>query len=315
MLRWDIYLCRWNGISNITTNESHVSTLTGLAANGCDSLLTENITSLAMPATGLVAVSICYGESYTYEDGTTSTTITADESHTSILPGATMNMCDSTVTESITVLPELTGTNNTTICAYGSVVINGNTYDAINSTGIEVFNNIGPNNCDSTVAVNLIVLSAIDISTSVSGVTITANQAGATYQWIDCDNSNSEIPGATNANYVASLNGNYAVVITVGPCSDTSACENISTIGIVESDFENDFQISPNPTSGNFSIDLGKNYKNVTITLTDLSGKIIQSNTYNDSQLLNLKLEESAGVYLLMIQSENKKAIVRLVKQ
>ncbi len=65
----------------------------------------------------------------------------------------------------------------------------------------------------------------IDNSTITNGNAITANQTGATYQWIDC-NDTTLIPGATNASYAAA-NGNYAVIITLGSCSDTSDCVSI----------------------------------------------------------------------------------------
>ena len=64
-----------------------------------------------------------------------------------------------------------------------------------------------------------------------------------------------------------------------------------------------------------FSIDLGANYQLVTITMADLNGKVIHSKIYNDSQLINLKLKEQAGVYILIIESGNKKAVLRLIKK
>ena len=105
------------------------------------------------------------------------------------------------------------------------------------------------------------------------------------------------------------------MVSIIGSCSDTSSCVNISTVGIIENNFGNDLLVYPNPTDGNFSIDLGEKYQTVTITMTDLVGKKIQYKTYNESQLLNLKLKEPAGVYLLIIESKTKSAIIRLVKE
>ena len=49
--------------------------------------------------------------------------------------------------------------------------------------------------------------------------------------------------------------------------------------------------------------------------MTDLNGKLIQSKSYNGLQLLNLDLDEPAGVYLLMIESGEKKAVIRLIKE
>ena len=87
-----------------------------------------------------------------------------------------------------------------------------------------------------------------------------------------------------------------------------------TALSLVENSNSN-VKIFPNPTNGYFSIDLGETYNAVTITITDLTGKVIQSSTYNESQLLNLKLEEPAGVYLLMIESENKETLIRLIKE
>lgn len=87
------------------------------------------------------------------------------------------------------------------------------------------------------------------------------------------------------------------------------------SVGIEENSFGNDLSIFPNPTNSNFSVDLGENHQTVQITITDVVGKIIQSNTYNDSKLLNFKIEEPAGVYLLMIESREKQAVIRIIKE
>ena len=62
--------------------------------------------------------------------------------------------------------------------------------------------------------------------------------------------------------------------------------------------------VYPNPTNGNFSIDLGESYPTTSIIITDLLGKTIQTNEFTNNQILNLKIEEPAGIYLLMIQCQ-----------
>lgn len=96
---------------------------------------------------------------------------------------------------------------------------------------------------------------------------------------------------------------------------DYSATVTCSTLGVNENNFENEFTIYPNPTEGEFSIDLGQNYPNTTIIITDLLGKIIQTKRYNNSQLINLNIKKSKGIYLLIIESGYKKAVIRLVKE
>lgn len=51
------------------------------------------------------------------------------------------------------------------------------------------------------------------------------------------------------------------------------------------------------------------------VTLSNVSGKVIQSHKFTQSQILNLSLDELAGIYLVSVQTENTKAFIRLVKE
>ena len=154
----------------------------------------------------------------------------------------------------------------------------------------------------------------INSSINQTGALLTANESGATYQWLDCPGM-TPINGATNQSYTATTNGDYAVYISSNSCSDTSICYTVAGVGIIENNFNSELLLYPNPTDGNFSIDLGNNYQNTVISITDLNGRTIQTKKYFNSQLLHLKLKEPAGVYFLIVQSENKKAVIRLIKE
>mgnify|MGYP001039443818 CR=1 FL=1 len=154
-----------------------------------------------------------------------------------------------------------------------------------------------------------------DLTTSLSGLTITATNTSASYQWLDCDNGNSEINGEASQSFTATINGNYAVELTENGCVDTTACIAITTVGIVENSFEDLLTVYPNPTSGNFSVDLGDVYENSEILITDLSGKIIDLKTISQSQTLNLSIQEPAGIYIVSITAGDKKAVIRLIKE
>ena len=103
--------------------------------------------------------------------------------------------------------------------------IDGMTYTMDNNTA--TFTLMNAAGCDSIVTLDL-TIGNLDVSTSVAGNAITANQAGATYQWLDCNNGSMPIMGETGQTFVASMTGDYAVVIMDGPCTDTSACVNIT---------------------------------------------------------------------------------------
>ncbi len=166
--------------------------------------------------------------------------------------------------------------------------------------------------CDSTVTLDL-TINTVNSSVTQDELVLTADEIGATYQWVDCPGM-IPINGATSQSYTATTSGDYAVIVTANGCSDTSACYTVTLVGTIENEFGQELLLFPNPTNGEFSINLGEKYNSTTITITDLSGKLILSNIYNNSQLLNLKLKEPPGVYLLIIESENKKAVIRLVK-
>jgi hypothetical protein len=155
----------------------------------------------------------------------------------------------------------------------------------------------------------------IDITTSTSGASITANNTGATYQWLDCDNNYSLIASETSQSFTATANGNYAVQLTENGCVDTSACVNISTLGVIENNFGNSLSVYPNPTSGNFSIDLGDSYDKSVISISDITGRLLESKTITQSEILNLSINEPAGIYFITIQAGDKKAVIRLVKE
>jgi hypothetical protein len=273
----------------------------------CNLDLTQTATVTIVPElVGTNNTTICNNESIvingTTYDATNSTGI-------EIFTNVGVNGCDSTVTVSLNVLPALVGTNNTTICNNESIVINGTTYDATNSTGTEVFSNVGVNGCDSTVTVTLNVLPALNTTTSVTNETITATLSGASYQWVDCDNGNASIAGATSQSFTATTNGNYAVEITDNGCTETSSCVSVLSVGVIENSALSVISIFPNPSTGMFTVStnqLGKNY-----IITDNIGKVVMQGILNTTQM-DIDISNNAkGIYLLTIEGH----VFKLVKQ
>ena len=192
--------------------------------------------------------------------------------------------------------------------------IDGNTYTSDNNTAIFIFEGGAASGCDSVVMLDLTINHVSDITTSISGVTIIANNTSAVYQWLDCDNNYEVISGEEGRSFTPTENGNYAVHLTENGCVDTSACVIISSIGILENGFGVNVKIYPNPTLGQLSVDLGQLYEFLSVEILDLTGRSILSKTFKNHQRLNLELRASAGVYLLLIQSEDKAATIRIEK-
>ncbi len=103
-------------------------------------------------------------------------------------------------------------------------------------------------------------------------------------------------------------------------CADQDGDVNMqfymtTNVGVIENDFGNELAVYPNPTDGNFAVDLNENYKSVKILIKDMKGALIELLDFSDSQVLNLNIEEPAGLYLLTIESGDKKAVIRLIKE
>jgi Ig-like domain CHU_C associated/Secretion system C-terminal sorting domain len=153
-----------------------------------------------------------------------------------------------------------------------------------------------------------------NIATTLSGITLSAVQVGATYQWVTCPTFANATGTATNQNYTPSANGQYAVIVNNSGCVDTSACTTISTVGITQNEGIGNLAVYPNPTDGNFTIDLGQTHDQVMIQITNSLGQMVQNSVYNDVQLINLQLDSESGIYFVEITTtEGLKSKVKLV--
>ena len=219
--------------------------------------------------------------------------------------------CDSIVMLDLTIL---SSSKNDTVIACNRFRWNTNNV-TYTSSGIYSDTLTNVTGCDSILILDLTINSVSDLTTTTSGLAITANNSNATYQWLDCGNNNSIIVGDTGQTYTATANGNYAVELTENGCVDTSACVQIIAVGIIENSFGESLKLYPNPTTGNFSIDLGASYKNTQVFITDITGRVVDSRTITQARVLDLSIDAPAGIYLVSIQAGNKKAIIRLVKE
>jgi len=291
----------WIDGNTYTSNDIN-ATFTLTNAAGCDSIITLSLT--LNNNTGIDEQTAC--SSYTWIDGNTYTA--NNNSATFTLTNAAG--CDSVVTLDLTIINSSTNTDVQSACD-SYTWIDGNTYTANNNNATFTLTNSA--GCDSIITLDLTINTLTTTVTQDSSL-LTADEMGATYQWVECP-ALTPISGATNQSFTPSVSGEYAVIVSNNQCSDTSNCYYVILSNTVKNTFENSLEIFPNPTDGKFSIDLGVQYKSTTITIFDLTGKQILSNTYDNNQLLNVNLEAPSGVYFLTIEAEGKKAVVKLIKK
>ncbi len=135
--------------------------------------------------------------------------------------------------------------------------------------------------------------------------------AGAeSYQWINCD-ADTLIPRATDYFFDVQVPGNYAVIVTNGECTDTSACVASLGIGLAENVAREMISIYPNPTDGKLQV--GRDKKEIQyIQIYDFSGRLLQKLTSTN------KLDISSfpsGIYMVSIKTIQGVATTWIIKE
>ncbi len=161
-----------------------------------------------------------------------------------------------------------------------------------------------------------LTITTVDVSISTDAYTITANEADGEYQWVDCGDDFAIIPGATEQSYTASENGNYAVIVTLDDCLDTSDFVMINGLGVAEYYMGSKVSIYPNPTTGDFTIEL-RDHLDAVITIFDVAGKMAYKQSKTNGAIIEIDAKEfSNGLYYVVIEyKNNEQEVVKFVKQ
>ena len=166
--------------------------------------------------------------------------------------------------------------------------------------------------CDSLITINLTINSA-DTSVSQAGITLTASASGATYQWIDCNNGNQAIPGATMQSFTPTATGSFAVAVTENGCTDTSACRSVTVVGLDDAT-HSAIRVWPNPVSERMNVDLGPGAWDGMLRVFDIAGKRLQEQELPASQVFDLEVSAlQSGMYFLEIERTDRKERIRFV--
>ena len=289
-----------DGVTYTVSNNIATHLLTNTA--GCDSTVTLDLT-INNSNTATDVITAC--DNYTWIDGVTYTVSNNIATH--VLTNAAG--CDSTVNLDLTINNSNSATDVITACD-NYTWIDSVTYTASNNIATHVLTNAA--GCDSTVTLDL-TINTVNTTVSQIGTALTANETGATYQWLNCP-AMTPINGAINQTYTATVNGDYAVVVDKNGCSETSTCYNVTSVGLQNSSNTNNVIISPNPTSHSFKISFDKTQA-MKYTLHSITGKVIfEGETQRSSMNFDLS-NESKGVYFLRIGTQNDFKVYRVIKQ
>ena len=194
--------------------------------------------------------------------------------------------------------------------------VNGQTYTATGTYYAPITPSIG---CDSVATLNLIVNESINAIITYDGPTVLECLVdNVNYQWIDCSNGDTIIPGANLQYYVPTQNGLYAVIASNGTCVDTSVCflVNQVTAGLGELNIKDQIIVAPNPTNGDIFVSLGGAfYTNIDAKILNAMGQVIAEGTFENASEFDMTIDTAPGVYFVNVVADGKTGIIKIIKE
>ncbi|MFT6845923.1 MAG: hypothetical protein ACJAUV_002123, partial [Flavobacteriales bacterium] len=271
---------------NTYTESNNTATFVLKNAADCDSILTLDLT-INNSTTRTDVILAC--DTYTWLDGNT---YTANNNSATFTLTNTAG-CDSIVTLDLTINHSTAGTDVQTACD-SYLWMDGNTYAESNNTATFTLKNAA--DCDSIVTLDLTII-FIDNTVSQNDLDLSSNQPNGFYQWVDCNDNYALIPGDTSQLFTATSNGEYAVIVNVGNCSDTSNCIVINNVGLAHLSLNKALTIYPNPSiNGLFHIEFKGEIERMEVM--DMTGRLIALPLNFEEKLIDGSLL-SPGSYMI----------------
>ena len=213
-----------DGNTYTASNNTATHTLTGGAVNGCDSIITLDLTIHSVGEfidVQFACDSLTWIDGITYYSSTNSPNI--------VYPGGSASGCDSIVTLNLTIGNNTNGIDAVTACD-SYTWIDGNTYLASTNTPTYTIFGGSTSGCDSTVELHLSVqyspiLSISPDTTICQGELVSIEVSGATtYEWYPVNDNSDSISVQPNQTTTYSVNG-----YTTNGCQTTVS----STVNVI----------------------------------------------------------------------------------
>lgn len=118
---------------------------------------------------------------------------------------------------------------------------------------------------------------------------------------------------------VAGLNNDPTGAAASAPYTGHVRCFDMS--GVLSGSEEvlqvtENFKVFPNPNNGALTLELGKVFDSVSITISDVSGKVLYQNDFENISSTELELTDTSGVYFVKIESADLTAkTLKVIKE
>ena len=251
---------------------------------------------------GTINISAC--NSYTASNGTV---YTSNAQFSDTISGA--GACDTAFTVNLTISQATTSTIQITDCASFTSPSGNYTWTQSGNYTDTIANAA---NCDSVINIQL-TIPVINTLVTQNGNTLSSLQSAGLYQWLDCNNGNSAISGATQQSFTPTANGSYAVQLTVDGCTETSACILVTGIGTDENG-DSGLNVYPNPNNGEFDIQHNLGGNKLNLEIYDLSGRLVYFEEFETAPILSIQASNlNGGLYVLKISDGTRYQHQRIV--
>jgi hypothetical protein len=198
-----------------------------------------------------------------------------------------------------------------TACAGTMVEYNGQDYIVPGTYEISFTTAAG---CDSTVQLSLSGLPSPNADVSLTGGdTLMALTPDLTYQWVDCNDNLSPVPGANQQLFIPEVSGSYAVsVVSPDGCEATSECYDVVSVSTHEISPASNLILYPNPTAEVLNIHFASGEMIKEVLVKTLDGKELTGVRMIHSSQAQLSVSHlPQGLYLLEVYLEDQSVILQ----
>jgi hypothetical protein len=283
--------------------------------------------------------------------GLTDTGVIANSPGSSLISYSVTNVCGTatdTMTITVDALPDAGSLSGSATVCVGATIslttsVTGGAWSATNSlltitsagditgvaTGTDTVLYTVSGTCGTDTAMQAITVATAPLAAAISGadsicegatLSLTASTGGGTWSSSDAGILSVTTGGVITANAPGLVTISYALTST---CGTTTTTHNVYVIPAADcnngiagtGNISQPITIYPNPSSGTFMVQIPGAVNNATITVTDVSGKVLQVlHPQPDQHLTQVSLtNQASGTYMVKVEADGRQYRDKLV--
>lgn len=79
-----------------------------------------------------------------------------------------------------------------------------------------------------------------------------------------------------------------------------------TNVGINNQSVQNNFTLYPNPVKDQLTIELGREYSYIEANVLDITGKLLTTNSFSNSNQVNIRMDVSPGIYIIQLKDKSR---------